>query len=120
MQEMLAHLKVSHPLTDSCKVNFKLFFRRSESSLSLLSLCEGSFGNIQVQGDVQFGFIYNTSRCQFHPLEKYGEILPNIRPGPVVLACHTAHINAIEKCCIMQLPPGKLYTGKENVLEMVD
>jgi len=34
---------------------------RSESSLSLLSLCEGSFGNIQVRGDLQFGFIYNTS-----------------------------------------------------------
>jgi len=34
---------------------------RSESSLSLLSLCEGSFGNVQVQGEIQFGFIFNKS-----------------------------------------------------------
>ena len=54
VEKLLIHQK--------CPVHASRFSNRSESSLSLLSLCEGSFGNIPVKGELQFGFIYNTSR----------------------------------------------------------
>ena len=62
-EKLLIHKKLS----GSCVKIFQLNSNRSESSLSLLSLCEGSFGNIPVKGELQFGFIYNTSRWESCP-----------------------------------------------------